>query len=251
MAVTQTAGIAKVRLRLQDRTTRRDGTAISTPRFSDTDISTALNDAIRERQPLIQTLDASFYLTVLDFVGVTDAIAASSSTTLPIVAGQQYDLPSGFKELVRLARRDITNFPTVRLVPYSAQDTIYSNGGNLFASTAEDVVTSETVSFVTSSVTTSTKNRIRIVPAPASSSYTYRLFYIRLPVAPAVSSDTLDFPSPFLEIITLDAAIELAASVGDPMAQTLVVQRDAAIAARMDDPGSRNAGRRLIQDVRL
>lgn len=251
MSISQTAGIAKVRLRLADRSTRRDGTAITTPRFSDTDISTALNDAIRDRQPLIQTHDPTFYKSTLDFIGVTDKIATdTSSTTLPVAASEQYAAPTNMKEYIRLARRDITGFPTVRLVPLESQDAIYSGYGTLFSPTAEDTCTNETVALVTYNTTGTATNRLRIKPAPAAATYLYRLFFVRIPTEPDTASDTLDIPSTFLEVVALDAAVNLAASVNLGTLGTLMALRDRALAARLDDPPGRNAGRRVIQNAR-
>lgn len=257
MAITQTQAIAKVRLRLQDRSTRRDGTAITTPRYSDADISSALDDAISDRQGLIQSLDGSWYLSTFDFIGVTNAIAASSSTTLPVVANEQYALPSNFKELVRLARRDLLNFPTVRLVPLEHQDPIYyRTTGSLFSGFYGDypsalTSSAETCALVTYNAAGSPTNRIRIRPAPASTAYTYRVFFQRVPTEPAVAGDTLDIPFHWEEVIALDAAVELAASTNAGILQTLVAVRDRALAARTDDPGSRFAGRRVMPDVRM
>lgn len=254
MSVTQTAAIAKCRLRLQDRSTRRDGTAITTPRFSDTDIGTALNDAIRDRQPLIIERDRTFYMSVFDFIGQTNAVAAdASNTTLPVVANQQYAVPSTFKDIVRLARRDLVNQPTVRLVPYEMQDAIYYGGAyggsSLFAETTP--CTEETVSLVSYNHEGAATNRLRILPAPASTSYLYRLFYLRKPTEPDAAGDTLDIPATFLELVTLDAAVELAGSVNHAALPTLLGLREIALKARMDDETGRYAGPRVIRDVRL
>lgn len=259
MAITRTAAYAKIRLRLGDRATRRDGTSITTPRYANADLATAIDDAIRDRQPLLQSLDRTFYLSTFDFIGQTNAITAdTSSTTLPVVANEQYAVPSNFKEFVRLARRDLTNLPTVRIVPYEHQDAIYygTTGGGIFSGFYSDYPSSlsssqETVALVTYNATGTATNRLRIRPAPASTSYTYRLFFIRVPTAPDADADTLDIPAGWQEVVCLDAAIELAASTNSGVLSTLVGLRDQALAARMDDPGQRYAGRRIIGDVRI
>ena len=105
MAIARSAFVTKVRVRLADRTTRRDGTAITTTRYPNADIQTAIDDALRDRQSDIETIDPTFYLSVFDFIGRTNAIAASSSVTLPVVAYEQYAAPTGFKKLVRLDRK--------------------------------------------------------------------------------------------------------------------------------------------------
>lgn len=256
MSLTQTQGIAKVRLRLQDRSSRRDGTTITTPRFSDTDIGTALTDAIRDRQPFIESLDKSWYTSVLDFVGVTDAVSSSSSTTLPVVANEQYAAPTNIRQALRLARRDLTGYPTVRKVPYEQQDQIYYGGAGFFSgfySTYPENLSpsSETWSFVTYNASGTETSRIRILPAPASTSYTYRFWFIRVPTEPSSGSHTLDIPPGFEELIALDAAIELAGSVNMETVPTLIGLRDLAIKARMDDYSGRYAGPHCLGEVRL
>jgi hypothetical protein len=256
VSITQTTCIGKVRLRLQDRSTRRDGTAITTPRYSDTDIGQAITDAIRSRQPLIEGYDKSWYMSVLDFVGRTDAIASSSSTTLPITQYEQYSAPSNVKQAVRLARKDLTGYPTVTKVEYEQQDQIYSGGVGFFAGFASDYPenlspSNETWSWVTYNAGGTLSNRIRILPAPASTSYTYRFWFVRIPTEPSSGSHVLDLPPDFIELIALDAAIELAGSTGEAILPTLVALRDMELQARDTDYKSRFAGRRVMPDVRL
>jgi hypothetical protein len=256
LAITQTTAIAKVRLRLQDRSTRRDGTAITTPRYSDTDIGQAITDAIRSRQPLIEGYDKSWYTSVFDFIGVTNAIASSSSTTLPIASNEQYAAPSNAKQALRLARRDLAGYPSVRKVEYADQDQIYYGGAGYFAGFYADhgenlAPDNATWSWVTENAGGTLTNRIRILPAPAATSYLYRFWFIRIPTEPSSGSHTLDCPPDFIELVALDAAIELAGSTGDAILPTLVALRNMELEARESDYKSRFAGRRVMGDVRL
>lgn len=256
MSVTRATMATKVRARSGDETTRRDGSAISTPRFSDAKVQQAINDAVRDRQPLIETLDRTWYMSVLDFVGQTDAIASSSSTTLPIVANEQYPAPSNMKRSVRLARRDLPNFPTVRQVSYEQQDQIaYVRAGwwaGFGASYPESLSPSdETWSLVTNNAAGTLSNRIRIKPAPAATTYTYRFWFLRTPTEPGADGHTLDVPPDWIEVIALDAAIILLGYTDDLTIRTLVPLRDVALQARMEDFHGRSAGPAQFGNVRM
>jgi hypothetical protein len=256
VSIARSAMETKIRIRIGDETTRRDGTAITSPRYSATKLQAVINNSIRSRQPLVQGYDKSWYMSVLDFVGVTDAIASSSSTTLPIVANEQYAAPSNVKQVVRLARRDLTGFPTVRKVDYHAQDQIYYGGtgfwSGLYASYPENLSPSnETWSWVTSNAGGTLANRVRILPAPASTSYLYRLWFQRVPTEPSADGHTLDLPPDFVELIALDAAIELAGTTSEAVLGDLIALRNIELQARADDYKNRFAGPHVLGDVRL
>jgi len=250
MSIARSAMVTKVRARLFDKTTRRDGTAISTPFYSNAEIQTAVNNAIRERQPLIAQLDETWYRSTFDFVGQTDAIAASSSTTLPVVANEQYSFPSNFKQFTRLARRDLPNYPTVRVLPAEQQDQYIQSAIGLFSGLSTESFTHETCAMVTYNSGGTLTNRLRIRPAPPATSYTYRLFFTRTPTEPTDDAHTLDIPPDWIEVVALDAAVELAAAVNAKILPTLTRQRDISLQARYDDHHHRFSGRRFMPPAR-
>src|SRR5688572_8483278 len=106
----------KVRRRIADKVTRSDGTSI-TPFHTATDVQAAINDCLRERQPQIAAQDPTWYQSETNYIGITDAVTATSN--------EQYNLPADFKAFLRLARSDLTYFPTVKKVERSELDQIY------------------------------------------------------------------------------------------------------------------------------
>lgn len=248
MSVTQAAMTTKVRRRLADASTRRDGTSVTNPFHSDATVQAAINDAVRERQSDIIAQDKTFYLTTAAFVGITDAVAATSN--------QQYNLPSDFKDWVKLGRSDLPSYPTVKLVPHEFQDAYRYRAWDFFAgfyaTYPENLSPSdETAAILTGVATGARTNRFRILPAPASTSYTYTLWYIRTPTEPSQTTYIVDIPDEWQEVVALDTALYLAAISNDESAGRLEHMRDLALAARLRDNGERNAGRVAFGNVRL
>ncbi len=244
----------KVRRRLADKTTRRDGTAITNPFYPDADIFLAVADAIRERQTDIIAADRSWYRQqkTADYVGITDAIAASG----PIVANEQYDLPSDFKDFEKLVRSDLAGYPVVRKVDHQVQEALRIRGAWLFAGFyavyPENVTpTYETCAVVTGMSSNSRKNRLRILPAPAATSYTYRLWYQRQHTEATAGAHELDIPDEWQEVIALDTALYLCATTNEKMAGLLAQQRDLALEARARDQGGRDASPIIFREARM
>lgn len=239
MPVTRTQMETKVRRRIADKTTRRDGTSI-TPFHPAADVQAAINDSLRERQPQIISQDASFYVTETTYIGVTDAVVSTND--------EQFNLPSNFKDFIRLCRTDLTYLPTVKKVTREEADTIYYAKGYLFANDVQ-LSENEVCAVLTGMTSNARTNRVRILPAPASTSFTYKLFYTRVPTEPSSDSHELDMPDEWAEVIALDAALYLANTVNAEIAARLEHARDLAVAARVGDNGGRFGGRNVFGSV--
>jgi len=232
MPVTRSGMVSKIRLRLQDRSTRRDGTAITTPRFSDTDLNTVINDVIRDRQPLIAEMDKSWYRSTADYTA----------------SGETYSLPSGFKQWEELRRSDLSSYPIVPLIDYNEQDAAKYAYASLWSGFY--AVHPENIAPAGSSAALLSTTQFRILPAPTSS-MTYRLFYQRVPTEPTADSSNLDIPDNFQEVISLDAALYLASSVDAEVAGRIERQLALAIDAREREYQGRDAGRVQFGQVRF
>lgn len=241
MAVTRTQMETKVRRRIGDKTTRSDGTSI-TPFHPAADVQAAINDCLRERQPLIITQDPTWYQSETNYIGITDAVASTDD--------EQYTLPTDFRAWIRLARTDLNYLPTVKKVERSELDMIYQQNGHLFAGDSQ-LSENELCAILTGMTSNARVNRLRIVPAPASTSYTYRLFYQRIPTEPSSDSHDLDMPDEWAEVIALDAALYLANTVNSETVPGIERQRDLALAARLSDNGDRFAGRAIFGSARI
>jgi hypothetical protein len=231
----------KVRRRIADKVTRSDGTSI-TPFHTATDVQAAINDCLRERQPQIHAQDPTWYQSEANYVGVTDAVVSTN--------GEQFALPADFKAFIRLARSDLTYFPAVKKFERSELDMIYQQNGHLFSGDTQ-LSENEACAVLTGMVSNARVNRLRILPAPVATSYTYRLFYQRIPTEPSSDSHDLDMPDEWAEVIALDTALYLAQTVNSETAPAIEHQRDLALAARMGDNGDRFAGRAIFQNVRI
>lgn len=241
MAVTRTQMETKVRRRLADKTTRSDGTSI-TPFYPAADVQAAINDALRERQPTIIGHDKTFYASQTDYIGITDAVGSTSN--------EQYNLPSDFRDFIRLARKDLQYYPTVRKVTREELDACVYRNGWLFANDYQ-ISERELCAILTGITSNARTNRIRILPAPTATSQTYRLYYVRIPTEPSSDSHELDMPDEWAEVVALDTALYLASTVNDEVAARLERQRDIALATRLNDNGGRDAGRLIFKDVRM
>lgn len=254
MSVTLTTMTTKVRRRLADKTTRRDGTSISNPFYPDADITAAVNDCVRERQPDIIAQDKTFYLRTpaADYIGITNAVAASGL----IIANEQYELPTDFKDFVKLVRSDLPGYPVVKKVKHDEQEALKISGAWLFygfyATYPENVTPTHETCAVVSGVTSNAKtNRLRILPAPASTSYTYRLWYQRQPTEVSSGTHEIDIPDEWQEVIALDAALYLVGTTNERVAGLLAQQRDLALANRAKEQGNRDAGPVIFREARI
>ena len=246
MAIALTAMATKVRARIGDKTTRRDGTSITTTFYSTTEVTNATNDAVRERSAWIAERDKTFYRSVKTYIGQTDAVSAAAGPPL-IVVNEEYALPSDFRSLEKLVRDDLPNEPTVKLVDLSSQEAYRWMAGyfsGFYATYPESLSPSdETVAIVSHATVT----RFRILPAPASTAYLYKMWYQRYPTE---GGTNLDIPDEMQEIIALDTAILLCAGYNDEILPTLASQLELAVRARDDDYRGRDAGRWVFRRAR-
>lgn len=248
MAITRSAMQEKVRRRLSDRSTRPDGTSVTTPEHPSADIQTQINDTVRLRQSDILQHDPSFYKTRQTFTGQTDAVVGTSN--------EQYTLPTSpaFLSWVELRRTDLSNYPLVPLVPYDEQDSRRFTGffsGFYSANPSALSPATESAALLTTLASNLIVQRFRILPAPASTSYTYALWYMRKPVEPSDDAHNLDIPDDWQDLIAIEAALELAESKNEPLADTLRTQRDRALAACILSIKARDVRRAVFGNVRM
>lgn len=238
----------RVRGILRDKTTRPDATAI-TPFWSDTEVNDAINAAVEARSGLITQIDPRFYLSTKTYTGITDAITGTSSEQYKL-PGCESDASSIIKQWVVLRRSDLETYPALHWVEPDVHDPVSAGLVGLFDGLFSDYPenlfsSSESVSIISST-------RFRIKPAPAETTYTYKLWYIRQPTS-MVNTDalTMDAPDDWKEVICYDAAIELKTTVNAATVVGLARIRDQKLADRLGDKHGRNAGRAVFGNVRM
>lgn len=205
MPVTLAVLRARVRVLLRDPTARPDSTVI-TPHWSDAEILSELNASLKNRIPLVESIYEEFYKTTKTYIGITDAIAATSDEQYKL-PGMESDSSAVLRHWIVMRRDDLETKPLVPKIPSEHQEPVNAQITGLFdglyAQYPENLAPgSETVSIISGT-------RLRIKPAPAETSYTYKLWYKRVPTALAVDADNIDGPDSLSEVYAHDAAIAL------------------------------------------
>lgn len=236
----------RVRSLLRDKTTRPDATAI-TPFWSNAEVLNAMNAAVTNRQGLIGTVDPRFYLTTKTYVGITDAIASTSNEQYKL-PGCESDSSAVIRQWVVLRRSDLDTMPAVRFIEPDIQDPVNAGDGlfdGLYSAYPENLYSStETVALISST-------RFRIKPDPATTSYTYKLWYVKKATAMSADADLADIPDSWTEVIAYDSAIELKSTVNAASVGALLSVRNQLLQDLMGDRHGRNAGRAVFNGVRM
>jgi len=246
VSLTLTNAIARIRVLLRDPVTRPDSTSI-TPFWSDAEITSALNAAVTNRIPFVERLFDEFYKNTKDYVGITDAIAATSNEKYKL-PGCESDSSPLLRHWIEMRRTDLETRPLVLKVRAEHQEafTLKLVGlfDGLYAAYPENLAPgAETCSIISGS-------RFRIKPAPASTDYTYRLWYKRYPTAVSSGSDVLDGPDVLLEVYCHDAAIELKQIVNAQSVTVLQNKLDAII-QQLFGEGSQDQAPAIIGTPRM
>ena len=243
MPVTMTTLRSRTREVLRDKTTRPDATVI-TPFWSDAEVLAELNAAIDQRIADVEALYSSWYVTTKTYTGITDAIASTSDQQYKL-PGMESDASSIMRQWIIMRRDDLDTKPVVSKIDPEMQDPAYAGlFDGLYTTYPENLFTaSETVSIITN-------NRLRILPAPAASTSTYKLWYRRYPTAMVATTDNMDIPDVCKELIAHDAAISLKSQVNAMSARGLITQRDRLL-ADFKKSGEVDQGPRVYGEVRL
>lgn len=171
------------------RTLLRD-TDSSNPVYDDTYIENILEGWINVNWMNMARKVPNFYLATQTITGVDDAIDA---------ADEQYELNLDFKSMLMIRRSDTDDRPVLSYKPLSHQDS-YRFSTNLYVKD-EDApnLSTEVWSFYDHDAAGDLKNRIRILPAPTSNTFTYEVTYYRKHTATAGGpTDLVDIPDEYI-----------------------------------------------------
>ena len=179
--------------------------------------STFYNDIIDSRVSTwagkVAQLAPNYYLEQTGYDGVDDA---TDSTY------EFYEFPDDYRTFVKLERQFGSGtgviYQTLRTVNSEDQERYRLHSTGLLALSDSLTNYEQTVAVW--------DTRFRIVPAPVSNDYTYRLKYLRKPVAASADESLLDIPDEWGEVVVLDCCVFVLSQLGDPVAQGLAELRD-------------------------
>ena len=239
--------IDRTRTILVDLKTRSDATVV-TPFWSDTELISEINAALRARAGFVSKRDKNFYMSKKSYIGRTDATDADF---------EYYNLPAAAGLTMRLwhvlRRSDLAGKPAVSKVEPEMQDPVANQQNGLFDDLIADYPENGTPSGQTVSIVSSTQFRIK--PAPTSTSFTYQLWYQRFPAELAgtqvlsVYTETVDAPESMRDLYCYDVAIKLLKH-RNRMTKNLEEERASLFADVLEEDAGRDGGHASFGAVR-
>lgn len=199
MAITRGDFRNRLRLRLADTS--------ATPFFTSTYLNDVINIKIRSIADYICSIDPAFYMQTTTITGITDAVADTNN--------EEYAMPSGSKCLVNLYRQLGTGstaiYRPLEVINAEEHELYRYHYGTRLAMYAQNYqfAAFETVSF--------RNNNLRILPAPTSTSFVYKLEYIRQPTLITNDNDDIDIPPSWEEVLAMECCVLSLARDGSPL----------------------------------
>lgn len=152
--------------------------------FKDSDINYALNHAQQTVATDIDQVDENYFV-------------ATTPTQITTVAGQKfYPLANDVWKVVRLE-----DFITATMIPFAEVNSF----NNFLNNTSPPLVVGNNLEFVASIV----GNSLGLLPVPGSSGQVLQYWYVPILPDMASDSDTSPIPIPFLDLLSIQAAIDV------------------------------------------
>ena len=177
----------------------------STVYHEDSYINNVTDGAVLEAWPILVRKVRHFYLGHQSYTGITDAVGGSSN--------ERYTLPTTFRGWGQLRRTDSgDDRPIVKFVDaftidqYRWSSRPYTRDSNVPSMSGEACALYSSTQF-------------QIIPAPAATSYTYDLLFLRAHTTASADGNTVDVPDQALNYLINKVAFILTADDEDPAVQ--------------------------------
>lgn len=176
----------------------------------DTVIQPTVDDVIKENYDTLVKTVPRYYLSTYNFTGRVDAITDTDN--------ERYYLPDDFYGMGNLRRTDISNKPKLRFIANMLdQDKFKLGAAYPFYDPDPNVPL-----ITTDTWTLYDNESLRILPAPASESYTFTLSYFRKWEEALTGTDEVDIPDQATIYVAAQAALDILISENDQVAPTLM-----------------------------
>lgn len=170
-----------------------------------TEIGPTLQDFISENYMVLVKSQPRFYLTQETYTGVVDGEGDDSS---------EFELPEDFWYVGNIRRSDLADKPKLKYVGDHLDIDRYKYSLHYKFYDPDPAVPIQSVE----AWTLFNATHFRILPAPASSSYTYEFNYYRKWVEAVQGSDEVDVPDRAIPFVTAGVAHDLLLTSNDPTA---------------------------------
>lgn len=176
----------------------------------DTVIQPTVDDVIKENYDLLVKTVPRYYLKFFYFTGRVDAEQDTDN--------EEYLLPDDFYGIGNLRRVDIQDKPKLRFIGNQLdQDKFRYNAAYPFYDPDPNVPMLTTDTWTLYTATT-----LRILPAPASNDYQFKLSYFRKWEEAISGTDDVDIPDQATVFIAAASVLEILASEDDPVSDKLM-----------------------------
>lgn len=197
-----------LRTRIRDTTT--------TYEFSDSELSTYVEPAIREVAAAVREVDPDFYLTSQTYAGYTDALDPGTY--------EKYPLPKNHIAIRWIERSDVT--PAYRLFEASARDQedhrLATRWGAITASITNSSDAAVSIDLPRSGCESVVilGTHFRVIPPPTAAGPTYRVWFDADVAYPVVvgESEYINVPPAFHESLLRSWEVRVLEDDGDPIA---------------------------------
>jgi hypothetical protein len=190
----------------RDRIRQRLRDTAATPRYTDAYLTDVIDEAIDEMWPTLSQKSTHFYRKESTaFTGITNAVASTNN--------EQYTTPTDFRARGDLRRNDLSDKPTLRYVDLQYIDDWRIKAQQFYSpDPLSPSGTSEVWSLYNST-------NFIIIPAPAATSYTYILTYLRTHTTASADGNTVDIPDEAISLLIQKCTLDVLTDNDDPAAK--------------------------------